>query len=345
MFKFAYPYLLFLLLTVPLVGAFYLMARYARRRNLKRFGKPEILQPLMPEVSKYKPQIKIALQLLALAAIIIAICRPWGAMRGRTENREGIEIAIAMDVSNSMLASVSSDDGGVSRLRTAKMVLEKLLNKLDNDRVGLVVYAGGAYTLLPVTSDYISAKMFLNSINTDIVPVQGTAIADAIHQSMNLFSSKKGVGKAIILITDAEDLEGDALEAVKEAAKSGVTVNVIGVGSEQGARIPVAGGYFMDDEGNVVNTKLNEALATQMAEAGKGIYVNASDSDAIPELMKQLGGIKKTAWSANVYAVHDELFPLFVWIALLLLVVDLFMLERKIGWLSKITFFKKEVDK
>lgn len=271
----------------------YLWTRQRYKRRLKKFGKSDILFSLMSEVSKYKPTIKISLQLAALAMLIFAVCRPWGAMRDKTENRQGIEIAIAMDVSNSMLASASSEDDGISRLRTAKMALEKVLNTLDNDRVGLILYAGSAYTLLPVTSDYISAKMFLNSINTDMVPVQGTAIADAIHRSMDLFSSRKDVGKSIILITDAEDFEGDALEAVKDAAKCGVKVNVVGVGSAQGARIPVKGGYLQDDEGNIVNTKLNEELAVKMAEVGKGIYVNASNSDAIPELVKQLNSIKK----------------------------------------------------
>lgn len=309
-------------------------------------GNPKILSQLMPDVSKYMHSIKLVFQLIIVLLIIIVIARPWGGLKDQKTEKEGIEVVIAMDVSNSMLASSTGENDATSRMRTAKLMLEKLINQLDNDRVGLIVYAGQAYTLLPVTSDYVSAKMFLNSINTDMVPIQGTAIADAINTALNTYSDKKEIGKSLIIITDAEDLEGDAIEAAKEAAKAGIQVNVIGVGSSKGTLIPIGNGeYLRDDNGTIVTTALNEQLGVDIANVGNGIYVNASNSDALSELMKQIGKIKKTSLQASTYTIHHELFPIFAWIALILLVTDLFILERKISWLSKFTFFKKEENK
>lgn len=346
MFIFAYPDLLWLLLLIPLIVMLYVWARFIRNRRLKKFGNLSVLTPLMPEVSLYKPHIKITIQMLALAMIIIAVARPWGGVKDQKTTKEGIEVIIAMDVSNSMLASSNGEEGGTSRLRTAKLIMERLINQFDNNRVGLIVYAGEAYTLLPVTSDYVSAKMFLNSINPDMVPIQGTNIAQAIHTAINSYSGKKGIGRALIVITDAEDLEGSALEAAQEAAKSDIQVDVIGVGSTKGTVIPIGNGqYFKDDAGNIVTTALNEQLGIDVAKAGHGIYVNANNSDALSELQKQLDKVQKSAMESSVYSIHDELFPIFVWFALIFLIIDVLVLDKKIGWLGKITFFKKEEKK
>lgn len=348
MFTFAYTSLLWLLLLVPLFVALYAWARYARRRKLRNFGKISVLAPLMPEVSPYKPPLKITLQMIALALIIVAFARPWGGVKDEKTSKEGIEVVIAMDASNSMLASASSDAQGSQRMRTAKLMLEKMINRFDNDRVGLIVYAGDAYSLVPVTSDYVSARMFLNSIDPSAISNQGTNMAAAIDMATRSFSANKNTGKAIILITDAEDLEdrNAVMEAAKTAAKSGIQIDVVGVGSATPVPIPYGSQYLIDPEtGQPVQTALNEDLAAEVAKAGNGIYVNASNSDALSELEKQLGLVKKTALEASVYALHDELFPIFVWIALGFLVLDIFVLDRRISWLDKITFFKKEEKK
>lgn len=233
-------------------------------------------------------------------------------------------------------------------MRTAKLMLEKMINRLDNDRVGLLVYAGDAYSLVPVTADYVSARMFLNSIDPSSITNQGTNMAAAIDLAMRSFSANKNAGKAIILITDAEDLENKegVLEAARTAAKNGIQIDVIGVGSPTPVPIPFGGGYLPDpDTGAPVQTALDEDLAAEVAKAGDGIYVNASNSDALSELEKQLDTVKKTALEASFYALHDELFGIFAWIALAALVIDIFVLDRRIGWLSKITFFKKEEKK
>ena len=207
MFSFAYPKVLILLLLIPLFVALYVWARYSRMKKMRKFGKKESLIGLMPDVSPYKPPIKLTLEMLALAFIIIAFARPWGGIKDQKTTKEGIEVIIAMDASNSMLASATDDPQGPDRMRTAKMTLEKLINRLDNDRVGLIMYAGSAYTLIPVTNDYVSAKMFLNSIDPSQIADQGTNITAALDMAMASFSEDKNIGKAVILITDAEELD------------------------------------------------------------------------------------------------------------------------------------------
>ncbi len=345
MFSFAYPYLLFLLLAVPVFVLIYAWARYTRKRNLRKFGNIEELKTLMPLASPYKPPLKITLEMIALTALIIAAARPWGGLKDEKTEKEGIEVIIAMDASNSMLASATDSPDGPERMKTAKLTLEKLINRLDNDRVGLIMYAGQSYTLIPVTNDYVSAKMFLNSIDPSQIADQGTNITSALDMATSSFSEDKKIGKAIILITDAEELNDreSVMNAAKVAAKNGIQVDVIGVGSSTPVPVPDHGSEMIDpDTGEPVRTALNEQLASDIAKAGKGIYVNASDRDALNELDKQLDTLKKTTLESSVYATHDELFAIFGWIALIALVLNIFVLERKIGWLDKITFFKKE---
>lgn len=348
MFSFAYPSLLFLLLLVPAYLGLYVWARYARKRNLRKFGRLKSLLPLMPDASPYKPAIKVAVLLAALTCIILAVARPWGGLKDEKTDKEGIEVVIAVDASNSMLASTDGSDNGIDRMRTAKLMLEKLINRLDNDRVGLIVYAGESYTLIPVTNDYVSAKTFLNSIDPSQITNQGTNISSAINMALNSFSEDKNIGKAIVMITDAEELEDReaVMETAKLAARNHVQLDVIGVGSATPSKIPYQGSYLSDPEtGAPVETALNEDLAAEVANAGKGIYVNASNRDALNELEKQLDTVKKSALESSLYAVHEELFPVFAWIAIVLLMVDIFVLDRRILWLDKFTFFKKEESK
>lgn len=348
MFSFAYPALLILLVIVPIFALLYVWGRYARRKNLKKFGKIQSVNSLMPDVSPYKPPLKIVVQLLALTAIIFAVARPWGGVKDEKTVKEGIEVVIAVDASNSMLASASDSPDGPDRMRTAKLILEKLINRLDNDRVGLIMYAGQSYTLIPVTNDYVSAKMFLNSIDPSQIAQQGTNISAAIDMAANSFSENKNIGKAIILITDAEELEDSesVMKIAKDAADKGIQIDVVGVGTSTPVTIPENGALMIDDQtGMPVKTALNEELASKLARSGKGIYVNASDAGALNDLDRQLSTLKRAAMESSVYSQHDELFPIFAWLALILIVVDIFLLDRKISWLDKFTFFKKEDKK
>lgn len=264
--------------------------------------------------------------------IILALARPWGGVKDEKTTKEGIEVVIAVDASNSMLASASDSPDGPDRMRTAKLILEKLINRLDNDRVGLIVYAGQSYTLIPVTNDYVSAKMFLNSIDPSQIAQQGTNITSAIDMATNSFSDNKNIGKAIILITDAEELEDSqsVMNAADNAVKKGIQIDVVGVGTSTPVTIPDKGGFMIDDQtGEPVQTALNEDLASKIASEGKGIYVNASSRDALSDLERQLGTLKKAAMESSVYSQHDELFAVFAWLALACIVANIFLLERK----------------
>lgn len=323
----------------------YLWSRMARKRDLAKFGRANSLAGLMPLVSPYKPPLKLALQLLAYSMMVIALARPWGGVKSATNVKEGIEVVIAVDASNSMLAPSSADPGAPDRMRMAKMVLEKLINRLDNDRVGLIEYAGDAYTLIPVTGDYVSAKMFLNSISPGDISNQGTNIASAIDMAARSFSESKDIGKSMILITDAEELEDKAsvMDAVKKIADKGVQVNVIGVGGQVPVKIPEGNSYMVDPStGAPVETALNEDLAIAIAKEGKGIYVNASNKDALNELENQMDKVSKSALESNFTAVHDELYGLFCWLGLLFVLLDIVVVDRKFKWLDRFTFFKKE---
>ena len=344
MVTFAYPYILFLLLLVPVVACLYILARIDRKNKLKKFGEIRMLKPLMPLVSPYKPAVQLVFELLAITFIVIAMARPWGGVKDEKSEKEGIEVMLAVDASNSMLAPAGSSENGPDRMRTAKLILEKIINRLDNDRVGLIVYAGGAYTLVPVTSDYVSAKQFLNSIDPSQISNQGTNIAEAVSLASRSFTDDKNIGKAIILVTDAEDLEDKegVMNSVKTAAKNHIQVDVVGIGGTTPVRIPMDGSYVRDMEtGEIVETSLNEDLAMEIAEKGKGIYVNASNSGAVNELEKQLDTVKKSTLETNSYVVHDELFSIFVWFALVCIIIRLLILDRRISWLDKISFFNR----
>ncbi|MDE6294890.1 MAG: VWA domain-containing protein, partial [Muribaculaceae bacterium] len=238
--SFAYPHILLLLLGIPVYICLYMYARMSRNKRLRRFGRMDVLRRLMPDVSPYKPPVKLTLQCLAYACLVIALARPWGGIKSEDTTKDGIEVVIAVDASTSMLAPSSDEKGAPDRMRMAKMMLEKLIGRLNNDRVGLIEYAGNAYTLIPVTNDYVSAKMFLNSISPEQMPEQGTNIASAIEMATRSFSESKDIGKAIILLTDAEELENPegVVKAVEAAAKQNIQIDVIGVGSQTGVHIP-----------------------------------------------------------------------------------------------------------
>ena len=344
MFDFANPHLLYLLLTCVAVAGLYVLARAARRRKLRRFGRPDVVEALMPEASRYKPAIKIVLEVLALAALVIVLARPRAGQKEQEARVDGIEVMIAFDVSNSMLASSSDDPAGISRLDRSRLVLEKLIDRLHNDKVGLVIFAGDAKTQLPLTTDFYSAKMYLNELQPGMIANQGTDISMAIDMAMNGFSADEDTHKAIILITDSEDHEGEAIETAKLAKENGIQVNVVGVGSAKGAPIPMSGrsgDYLRDMQGNVVTTTINEELGKQLAEAAGRVYVNAAASSALEDLESKLDSLEKSEFNRISYTAGAEQFPTFAWLALILLVVDVLVLERKIGWLTHINFFTK----
>lgn len=344
MVSFAYPALLYLLLLIPVIIFIHILAKIAQKKKITRFGRIDILSNLMPNASKYKSWIKLSLQLIALSSIVIVLARPRAGAKEETSTVKGIEVVIAFDVSNSMLASSNDDPNGISRLDRAKFILEKLIDKLSNDKIGLIVFAGEAYTQLPITSDFVSAKMFLNSINTEMVPTQGTAIGAALSMAVNSFTPDETTQKAIIIITDGENHEDDAIGVAKVAAEQGIQIDVIGLGSGKGAPIPInarKGIYMKDASGKPVTTYLNENMAREIAQAGNGIYISGNSSSAINEIVSQLDSLEKSDLERVVYSSSAEQFPIFAWIALIFLIVDIFILDSKNALLKKINFFSK----
>lgn len=340
MFRFENPLYLYALIAVPLLAILYYYSNYRRRKRLKKYGDPLLLRELMIDVSAWRPQLKAWLLLLALASLIIAAARPQFGTKIDTTERSGIEAIIAMDVSNSMLAN----DVRPSRLDKSKMLVSSMVDEMKDDKVGLIVYAGQAFVQLPITNDYVSAKMFLDGIDPSMINVQGTDIATAIELGMRSFTQKTDVSRAIFLITDGEDNEGGAVEAAKEAAKKGIHVYVLGVGSPDGAHIPIPGTtqYFIDDQGNPIVSRLSEEMCRQIAHAGNGAYIYVDNSSsAQKELSKYVDKLAKAKLESQVYSEFDEQYQGFIILALVFLFLDLCLLERKNHILKNFHLFKK----
>lgn len=341
MFDFANPTYLYSLAAVPVAVLLFMAARASRRAKLRRFGRMASIEHLMPDTSRYTPAVKLTLQMIALAALVIVLARPRAGAKEQQEVSAGIEVMIAFDVSNSMLASSTDRPDGVSRLDRARLLLEKLVDRLDNDKVGLVVFAGQSKMQLPLTSDFYTAKMYLNELSPNQISYQGTSISSAIKMAMNGFSPAEDMHKAIILITDAEDHEGEAIETARLAAENDIQIDVIGLGTPAGNVLP----GFADNEGRPVVTRLNEELAQKIAEAGDGIYVNGASPSALSDLSAQLDKLQKSEFRSVTYKAGAEQFPTFAAIALIFLLIDIFVVDRKISWLRGINFFTKEDKK
>lgn len=336
--RFADPTYLYLLIILPFLAAFYFYSNYRRKKNIRKFGDPELLNKLMPDVSKYRPDMKFWLTLAALALTIFLLARPQFGSKSETVKRKGVEIVIALDISNSMLAQ----DVTPSRLEKSKKLISKLVDEFDNDKVGLIVFAGDAFTQLPITSDYISAKMFLESINPSLITTQGTAIGKAINVAMRSFTPQEGIGRVIVIITDGENHEGGAVEAAKEAAAKGIRVFVLGVGSPEGSPIPVEGTneFRKNNQGNVIITRLNEQMCQEIAKAGDGMYVRVDNSNSAQRtLNNEISKMSKSDIESKVYTEFDEQFQAIAWLILILLLVEILILERKNPLFKNIKLF------
>lgn len=343
MFDFANPILLCLLASLAVFAGLYAMARAARRKKLRRFGRPDVIAPLMPDASRYKPAIKITLELLALAAIVMVLARPRAGEHDTTDVAQGIEVMIAFDVSNSMYASSTDSPDGTSRLDRARITLERLIDRLGGDKVGLVAFAGQPKCLLPLTTDYYLTKMFIGDLTPAMFTDQGTSIADALSMCAKSFSGDGKAPRAIVLLTDVEDLENpDAvIKTAQSIAADTIQIDVIGMGTEKPMPVPLPDGGMLQYDGQTVTTALNVPLAKSIAKAGKGIYVNGASTKALDELSDQLKVLGTTDFGKVSYKTSAEQFPTFAWLALILLIVDIFVLDRKIGWLKRVNFFTK----
>jgi Ca-activated chloride channel family protein len=334
MFRFEHPDYLYLFFLLPVLLAIFQYAVYVKKRNLKRFGEKETIHILMPDASFKKQYLKFGLLFFSLILFIFVVAGPQFGSRLETVKKQGIEVVICLDVSNSMLAT----DVSPSRLDRSKQLLSRLIDNLRDDKIGLIVFAGDAFVQLPITSDHISAKMFLSSIDPAMVPVQGTAIGAAINLAIRSFTPNEQTEKAIILITDGENHEDDAIGATKAAAEKGIQVNVLGVGSVQGAPIPVRGtnNYHRDSEGNMVITRLNEQMCQDIAVAGNGMYARTDNTNnALRVLQGELVKLDKSVVESRVYTSFDEKYQIPAWILLFILVTEFFVLDRRNRVLSR----------
>ena len=338
MLRFEDPIYLWMLLIIPILVLVRFIVWQKRKRNLRKFGDPSLLKEMMPDVSKYRPTIKFSLLLSAITILIFMIARPQVGSKISHEKREGIEVLIALDISNSMLAQ----DVIPSRLEKSKLLIEDLVDHFTNDKVGLVVFAGDAFVQLPITNDYVSAKMFLQNINPSLITTQGTDLARAISLSQSCFTQREHIGRAIIVITDGEDHEGGALEAAREAYKKGINVFILGVGTSKGAPIPDGnGGYLKDNSGQTVLSALNEQMCQQVAKAGNGVYIHVDNtSDAQERLNKELSKLQSGISDTVVYSEYNEQFQIFGIILLLLLIVETILLESRNPLFKKINLFR-----
>lgn len=343
MFRFGNIEYLYLLVIIPVLILLFMILFSLRKKALHRFGDMLVIEQLMPALSLARPVIKFMLILLALTSLIFGIARPQFGSKLREIKREGVEIIIALDVSNSMMA----EDIKPNRLERAKQAIAKLVDRLVNDKIGLIVFAGDAYTQIPITTDYVSAKLFLNTISTDIVPRQGTAIGSAIDLGIKSFTQQEETSKALIIITDGENHEDDAMETARAAVEKGIRVHTIGIGLPKGAPIPVYNNgqknYLKDNAGETVISKLDEDMLRKIAVAGEGVYIRSTDTRVgLDKLFDEINKMEKQEMEAKVYSDYDERFQYVFGMGLFFLLLEFFILERKNRWLSKIKIFDQQ---
>ena len=334
MINFAQAQYLVLILLIPFFFILQALVLKLRRRRIRRFGDEELVRQLMPSYSVSRIWVKLSLFSIGFFFFVIGLSRPQIGAKLKEHETKGAEIMIALDVSNSMLA----EDYSPNRLERAKLAISRLVDKLRDDRIGLIVFAGNSFVQLPITTDYVSAKMFLNTISTESVPIQGTAIGEAINTAIRSFSAQSEKSRAIIIITDGENHEDDPVAAAVQAAEMGIRVFTIGVGSPEGKPIPMDGGLLKDRDGNIVVTRLDESVLQEVAKAGNGLYVRAGNSEfGLNPIIDDIRRMEDERYSSIVFEEFDEQFMYFMAIALFFFVLEMLVGDRR----SKRHLFKR----
>ena len=326
MINFAQSQYLLLLLLIPFFFILHALVIRLRKRRLRRFGEETLVEQLMPSYTVSKAWVRLVLFSLAFFFFVIGLSRPQIGAKLKEHETKGAEIMIVLDVSNSMLA----EDYSPNRLDRAKLAISRLVDKLRDDRIGLIVFAGNSFVQLPITTDYVSAKMFLSSISTESVPVQGTAIGDAINTAMRSFSAQSEKSRAVIVITDGENHEDDPVTAAKQAAEMGARVFAIGVGSPEGKPIPMNGELLKDKDGEIVVTRLDEKVLQDVAAAGNGVYVRAGNNEfGLNPIIEDIRKMDDERYNSIVFEEYDEQFMYFLAIALFFFVVEMLVGDRR----------------
>ena len=341
MFRFAHIEYVYLLALIPVFILFFIWLMIWKRKALQRFGELSVISRLLPDMANSKLTLKFVLMMVAWGLLVFVLVGPQTGSRLQNVQRKGIDLIIALDVSNSMLAQ----DIKPSRIDRAKQAISRLIDKLEGDRIGVIVFAGKAYTQLPITTDYAAAKMFVSTINPGMIPTQGTAIGEAIDLSVTSFGESIR-NKALVIISDGEDHEGNVLEQAELATSKGIMIYTIGMGLPEGGPIPVYNnnvqvGFKKDKEGNAIVSKLDEALLQKIASVGKGLYVRATNSaTGLNKIFDDINAIQKSEIESKQFSDYENQFQYFLVIALILLILDLFIFERKTFWLKNIKPFE-----
>jgi Ca-activated chloride channel family protein len=340
MFRFANSFILYFLILIPIFSVLFSLLQHRKQKSIERFGDLNLMQQLMPDASKSRPFWKFVLLMAALTFVILGLARPQFGSKLQEVKRKGVEIIIALDVSNSMNAR----DIQPSRLEHAKQIITKLVDRLDNDKIGLIIFAGESYMQMPITTDYVSAKMFLSDINTNIVAVQGTAIGSAINMALKSFSLNSNLQKVLLIITDGENHEDDPIEAAKAAYEKGVIIYTMGIGLPEGAPIPAEGrqaDYKKDQGGTVVISKLDEVTLEKIALNAGGIYIRANNTmGSLNTLFSKLNNLTKKEYESKIYSDYDDQFQYFFGFVFIILIIEYFVVERKGKWFRNIKLFE-----
>ncbi|MEO6902503.1 MAG: VWA domain-containing protein [Bacteroidia bacterium] len=344
MFQLENKYILYALAIIPLVLLLQFFLLQWRKKAKIAYGNIDTIEKLFPDVSKTKRAWKFILYTIALLFLITGIANPQVGTKLENIKRKGADIMICLDVSNSMKA----EDFYPNRLEKAKQAISKLISSLEGDRIGIIVFAGEAFVQLPITTDYAASKLFLDGIRTDLVAVQGTNIGDAIDLAVESFGKDDGKNKAIIVITDGEDNEAEGINAAKRAAEKNIVVHTIGMGSPSGAPIPtfkngVKEGYKKDKDGNTIITRLNVETLKQIASAGNGIYVQATNSDTgLNSILNEINKLEKKQFESKMYSDYEDRFQWFISVAFILLLIEIFISERKSKFFKRLNLFGNE---
>jgi Ca-activated chloride channel family protein len=334
MIQFAQSQYLLLILLIPVFFLLQSLVFRFRTRRIRKFGDEQLVRQLMPSYSRTRTWVRLVLFSIGFFFFAIGLSRPQIGAKLTEHETKGAEIMIVLDVSNSMLA----EDYSPNRLERAKLAISRLVDKLRDDRIGLIVFAGNSFVQLPITTDYVSAKMFLGSISTDSVPIQGTAIGDAINTAIRSFSAQSEKSRAIIIITDGENHEDDPVAAAAQAAEMGIRVFTIGVGSPEGKPIPMDGELLKDKDGNIVVTRLDESILQEVAKAGKGVYVRAGNSEfGLNPVIDDIRKMEDEKYNSIVFEEYDEQFMYFLAMALFFFIIEMLIGDRR----SKRHLFKR----
>ncbi len=344
MYELDHPYYFYLLALIPVVVLIYIITQLWKRRARKYFGDAHLLEQLAPERSRIKPMLKLIIALLIIASLSIALVNPKVGSRLETVKREGVDLVFALDVSKSMLA----EDVRPNRLAKSKQIISRTLDQLVSDRVGIIIYAGRAYPQLPITTDYGAARLFLKTVDTDIIPSQGTAIADAIELATRYYDDENQKNRVLVIISDGEDHEEGFKEAAEKAAENGIKIYTIGIGTEKGAPIPDLRngtniGYKKDLSGQVVISRLNKNNLEEIAVLADGEYLGGKNTrETVGAIIETIEQMEKKEFESQVFADYEDQFQWFLGLALLLLILDIFILERKTQWFKRLGLFDDE---